>query len=65
MSVCQALAALGSGVGPFLIGSLSDGLDATIGIAIACGVSIGFLGALHFFLAARAARSASQPLLAA
>jgi len=56
MSVCQALAALGSGLGPFLIGSISDGLDTTLGTAIACGVSVGTLSAILFLLASMAAR---------
>jgi MFS family permease len=63
MAVCQAMAALGSGLGPFLIGGLSDALGGSIGAAIACGVAFGFWSALHFVFAARA--SLPEPLSAA
>jgi len=56
MAVCQMMAALGSGFGPFLIGKVSDQSGGAIGPAIACGVSFGFWSALHWFFAARAAR---------
>jgi len=60
MAVCQAMAAVGSGLGPFLIGKLSDRWGGAIGPSIACGVSFGLWSALHWFFAARAAQQASR-----